>query len=470
RIEPLVAEALARPRSAPRLDGGLTPRWTATLGQVEDPPTDACLVHPRLVTAAGGDRVVASTGARVVVVDADTGEVRGRIPHLPEATSSLPPAGGRFAARVAAWGDVAFTPLVLERWLAPARAVRGADLAGRHYGLVAVDAGAARLLWWDGDPGPRPRLDQEPQGEPPGLGGAPARLLDDLRRGHVVAVATDARRVYVVLLAKADEPGLEVFAYERAGGREQPLVLRPAWAAPAPLFAAERPRQISPEDDPVGPELAAALTLDGAGRLLVTTDVGVVACLEAATGEVLWLVRPEPDRAAARPRGFVRRGLAPPPSDPAPTPAEVIGGPDGPRALVVAGERVLCLRLADGAAAWALPRGRGGRVVAVGDAHAVVYSDDELVSVDAATGAVGQRSPTAEPACGEAVVAGRWLALPVREGQAARLRLLELTPDGLRRAALVPLPDHTTPFNIALTARGLLVASGRRVSLLAWER
>ncbi|MCW8140484.1 MAG: hypothetical protein KIT58_16420, partial [Planctomycetota bacterium] len=71
---------------------------------------------------------------------------------------------------------------------------------------------------------------------------------------------------------------------------------------------------------------------------------------------------------------------------------------------------------------------------------------------------------------GEAVVAGRWLALPVREEQAARLRLLELTPDGLRRAALVPLPDHTTPFNIALTARGLLVASGRRVSLLAWER
>ncbi|MCO5169121.1 MAG: PQQ-like beta-propeller repeat protein [Planctomycetes bacterium] len=470
RAEAAVAAALRSRAAAPAIDGAApAPRWTALIGQPDDPPADACLVHPRLVRGPAGDHVVASTGGRVVVVDAATGAVKVRLPHLAEATSSPPDAQARFAARVAAWEGVAFTPLVLERWLVPARSARGADLAGRHYGLVALDAGAGRLLWWDGDAGPHARGEREPRGEPPGLGGAPAPLLEAVRRGHVVAVAADARRVHVALLAKADEPALALFAYERAGGGGQALVLRPAWGAPVTLFAAERPRQASPEDEPVAPELAAALTLDGAGRLLVTTDVGVTACLEAATGEVLWLLRPEPARAAARVRPLVRRG-ATPLAEPAPAPAVIAPRPDGSGAVVLAGDRVLCARLADGTIAWSAPRGRTARLLLAGE-HVVAYGEDDLLVCDAATGAVRHRGAPGDAVCGEGAAAGRWLALPVRDGAAAKVRLAELGADGqVTRRALVPLPEHTPPFNLALTARGLVVASGRHVSLLAWER
>lgn len=479
RTEALVA-AVTSGRAAPGRFGpeGVAPvaRWTASLDQPEDPSTETCGVHPVVLTTAEGERcVVASTGARLVVVDAATGEVRGRLPLALEATSRAPEPTSRFAARVAVWGGLAVTPLVLERWLAPARAADGAragDFAGRFYSLVACDS-TARLLWWDGDAGPRvPPAEREPQGAPPGVDDAPLPLVEALRRGHVLAVASDAQRVYVALLGKSNEPELALFAYERAGGSGQALVLQPAWSAPVPLFAAERPAHVSPDDEAVAPELAAALVVDGAGRLLVTTDVGLAACVDAASGELRWLVRPEPSPQAGGNRAFRRPGggvLA----GPAPEPARLLVGPDGPAAVFVVGDRVLCARLADGSALWHNARGRTSRVLVTESKLVVAYGEQELAVFDASTGALRNRSSD-DRACGEGVTAGAAILLPVREGAAVRLRRIDLQHQGvavvLRRGPAIGLPDHVAPANLSLTPAGVLVGSGRGVSLLSWER
>lgn len=450
--------------------GPLLTRWSVSLGQKGDPSTDGCLVHPAYLPAPGGDRVVASTGARVVVVDADRGEVVGRVPLALEAASLPPDPSTGFAARVAGGGGLALTPLVLERWLAPARA---GDLAGRYYSLVTVDLAQGRLQWWDGDPGPRADAADRGQGAaPPGLTDLDPALATALRDAHVVACAADAARVYVALLPRASEPELSLFAYERAGGAGQPLVLRPAWAAPVPLFAAERPARVSPEDEPVAPELAACLELDGAGRLLVTTDAGVAACLDVGAGAVQWVVRPEPAPGVRRARQFGRLTTTPPVP---PQPAWLVDGPDGPRAVLVAGDLVLCARLRDGTTAWSLPRGRAGRVLVTDTGHVVIYGERELIVSDAVSGALRHRGAAAsEPVCGEAVAVGDVLLLPVRDGAGAKLRRIDLQTEGRAVRALLSgltaLPEHVPPINLAITPRGLLVASGRTLTLHGWER
>lgn len=476
----VLAEAAAR--AAPSIDapppGPPAPRWTASLGQVDDPALEACLVHPTYARTAAGERVVASNGARVVFIDPADGAVVGRVPLAPDAGGQPPDPLTRFAARVAVCDDVAFTPLVLERWLAPARGEPAGDFAGRFYSLVALDAERARLLWWDGDRGPRAGAADgdptrpRPPVPPPGLLDAPPALVTALAAAHVLAVAADGARVYVALLPKDHEPELSLYAYERAGGAGQPLVLRPAWAAPVPLLAAERPARVSPDDEPVAPELAAALALDGAGRLVVTTDVGVAACVDAATGDVRWLVRPEPElpdrRARMRQFGRARAVVALAP----PGPAHFVEHRDGRRAVVIAGDDVLCVRLDDGVPAWSAARGRADRVLVASD-HVVAYGGQELLIVDAATGAPRHRGIAEETVCGEGAAVGRTLLLPVRDGAGAKLRRIDLQVDGdqvtPRRSALLALTDHAPPINLGLSPRGLLVASGRTISLHAWE-
>ncbi len=447
-------------------------RWSAAIGPGDDPAPAVCLVHPAYARSAGGERVVASSGARVVVLDAADGAVVGRFPAVLEAATRPPDAFTRFAARVGARHGLAFTPLVLERWLTPARGEGATDFAGRFYSLVALDLDRGRLLWWDGDPGPRAR--GAPTAATPGLAAASPSLVDAVRTAHVVGVAADGARVYVALLPKDDEPELSLFAYERAGGATQPLVLRPAWSAPVRLFAAERPARVSPDDEPVAPELAAALTVDGAGGLLVTTDAGVAACLDVGTGDVRWLVRPEPAPLAPRTRlrEFGRARRLP---DAPPEPARLVDGDDqGPRVALLAGDQLMCLRLRDGAVAWSVPRGRAERALVTGTGHVVAYGQGELLIVDAATGARRHAAPAEENVCGEGVAVGRTLLLPVRDGAAAKLRRIDLQVDGAavtpRRSALASLPDHAPPLNLALSPHGMLAASGRTLTLHAWER
>lgn len=456
------AERAAAP--APSLGSGAPAvAWRARFGPTADPA--ASPIHPAYLPAADGERVVACDGARALVLDLRDGAVVGRVPLAPDAIGRAPDAATGFAGRVATWAGVAFTPLVLERWLVPGRADQG-DFAGRFYSLVAIDAARGRLLWWDGDPGPATsrRL-------APGLADGPEPLVDALRGAHAVAAAADEARVYVALLLKSDEPELSLFAYERAGGATQPLVLRPAWSALVPLFSAERPRRAG-ADEPVAPELAAALALDGAGALLVTTDVGVVACVEVGSGEVRWIARAELDpRPRPRAARFGPQPLEPP--DAPPQPARLVDGADGRHALVLLGQDVRSIRVRDGVTAWSAPKGRADRLL-LADGHAVVYGQRELLILEAATGAPRHRAPAEEHVVGDGVAVGRAVFLPVHEGTAAKLRRIDLWVDGVavapRRSPLAAMPDHTPPYNLALSPRGLLAASARAITLHAWER
>lgn len=459
----------------PPASARLTETWAALIGeanQVEGLPAPSLTVVP---LAGGGGRVVASTGVAVHLLGFDGSRV-GRLPHG-RGTTSAPLDPSAVAPRPAVAGELVFLPLTLERWLVPGRLAADpgdAAYSGRWLSLVGVDLRGGRLRYWDGDAAAAPpAAGRDDGGPPPGMEKAGPDLLAALRRAHVIACAADAARVYVALLPKAKEPELLVFAYQRdAGGGG--VALGPVWARPVSLFASERPGQVNTEDEPVSPEIGAALAPDGEGRLVVTTDVGVTAALDVATGQLEWISR------AARQEGGARRNfrgrvevVAVPPQ-----PARILAGPDGPCAGALQGDEVVALDLADGARRGASARGTATRTLVVGG-HLLAYGPDDLQVIEPRTFKLRLRAALAPgaPVVGDLVAVGRTLVAPLRAGGSVTLRRFDLGLDQqivavrpVGTASVLPATQGSTQVNLALVpGGGVVAASPKRISLHGWE-
>lgn len=469
----LAAPSVEEPPAGARL----TETWAAMIGdmnQLDGAPAPALAVVP---LAGGGGRVVASTGVAVQLLGLD-GARLGRLPHG-RGTTSAPLDLGAVAPRPAVAGELVFVPLTLERWLVPGRLAADpgdAAYSGRWLSLVALDLRGGRLRYWDGDAAAAPPAVGHDDGGPsPGMEKAGPDLLAALRRGHVVACAADAARVYVALLPKAKEPELLVFAYQRdAGGGG--VALAPVWARPVSLFASERPGQVNTEDEPVSPEIGAALATDGEGRLVVTTDVGVTAALDVCTGQLEWVSR------AARQEGGVRRNFpgrarvevaAVPPQ-----PARILAGPGGPCAGALQGDEVVALDLADGARRGASSRGTATRTLVVGG-HLLAYGPDDLQVIEPRTFKLRLRAALAPgaPVVGDLVAVGRTLVAPLRAGGSVTLRRFDLGLDQaivavrpVGTATILPATSGSTQVNLAVApGGGIVAASAKRISLHGWE-
>jgi len=456
-------------------------------GEVDDQLASRC--YP----AAIDERVLVSDGSVLHAFDLD-GERAGRLPLGAELPTTPPPTRTLFQARIRTWrgagGEpVAFTPLVLERWMAGGRAgaptggeeARGDPaLAGRYYSLVALDPRDARVRWWDGDPGPRAEADDgaSPVGAPAGWGRAGPELLATLRGGHVLDCAVDAARVYVALTHKADEPTVHVFAYARTGG-SQPLVLTPAWERATYLFAVERPGGGSTsDDDPVHPEVAAALSLDGEGRLFCATSAGVTACVEVRSGRLQWLQRTVPPRRT--PRVEPRRlgpgrddEEGPEPVHP-PEPVRSLPTPAGRLAYFFAADELVAVRAADGAWVWSQPREEATRLLTTGKVL-LRYGGKALSSHDPDSGRVTgvlPRLADRRGCLGEAARVGDCLLVPIddrRRGPAVARVDLVAGGVGLRRRGTWSLVGQVGPVNLAPTPGGVVAASAWRVNFLRWS-
>lgn len=489
-VAELVRSRQARPR-APDASERLVEQWASAVAD-GDPPEGEPAPAVALVPTADGPRIVCSNGALLRIWSA-SGERLARLPHLAAATTRPPDASARFLPRLASWEGTLYAPLALERWLAPGRTAPGsaeAAFAGRFYSLLAVDPREGRVAWWDGDAGPRGPTGGGPAGgveggAPPGLSGTTPGVASALRRSHVVACAADGARVYVAAVIKGAEPELALFAWTREAGRDQALVLTPAWPAPVSLFSVERAGQMSADDEAVVPEVAAALALDGAGRVVLTTDAGIVAAVDAASGDVLWLHRPV--RAGGggmrgRNRGFQERG----PGTVPPGPARFIAGPRGPCAVAVAGNEVVAIDLARGDLAWASPCSSEARLL-VAAGHVVIYSAAPMAGsnqpvpalvIEGRTGKLRAQAPVfaGGPPCGEGLALGTTLLIPTRDPRGAgwlTIRRLDLEPDtGALRIAppLAPLANLRGEAQLAATPDGLVVATARRVACFAWKR
>lgn len=461
----------------PPASARLTERWAAMIGETSQPegaPAPALTVVP---LSGGGGRVVASTGVAVQLLGLDGSRI-GRLPHG-RGTTSAPLDPSAVAPRPAVTGELVFVPLTLERWLVPGRLAADpgdAAYSGRWLSLVGLDLRGGRLRYWDGDAAAKPpRAGRDDGGPPPGLERAGADLLASLRRAHVIACAADAARVYVALLPKAKEPELLVFAYAREPGGGG-VALAPVWARPVSLFAAERPGQVNTEDEPVAPEIGAALAPDGDGRLVVTTDVGVTAALDVATGQLEWVSRAARQEGGVR-RNFPGRARVEVASVP-PQPARFLAGPDGPCAGALQGDEVVALDLADGARRGASARGTATRTLVVGG-HLLAYGENDLLVLEPRTFRLRLRAALAPgaPVVGELVAVGRTLVAPMRAGGSVSLRRFDLGLDQaivavrpVGTASILPATTGSTPVNLALApGGGVVAASARRVSLHGWE-
>jgi putative pyrroloquinoline-quinone binding quinoprotein len=240
------------------------------------------------------NQVAISDGARLHLYTRQ-GATRGSFPLSVKAASGGPDLTTPFEARVAAWGDLAFAPLLLDGPLAPARRTRLSDssFAGRYFSLVGYDVRRGRLSWWDGDSGRGLATGSLQGGAPPGWEASP--LLSRLRGAHPLACAVGPQRVYVAYTVQGQDPELYVMAYRRQAQPGGQLGLRPAWPAPAHVLTTER-RRGDATDPLLAPEISAALTLHPAAGLVLATDVGVVAALSPRRGELRWLRRVIPGR------------------------------------------------------------------------------------------------------------------------------------------------------------------------------
>ncbi|MCA8920458.1 MAG: hypothetical protein KDD82_01545, partial [Planctomycetes bacterium] len=321
-------------------------------------------------------RVLVSTGSAVLRYSR-TGTLLSQFPQRLDGAAPPPAESTRLRAELTPLGDEVFAPLALERWLAPARepspgAQADPALGGYFYSLVGLERETLRVGWWDGDPGPR--------AAPPPLAPEP-RLDAVLRAGHVIACASDGFRVYVACLSKGTELGLFVFAYRPVSRIGQDLALEPAWSAPVRVVQVEYG---GAEDLAVRPEVAARLSLDGCGRLVCTTDVGIVACLSTVSGDLEWLHERFAQGNETEFRRWGPRQQPPPP----PPPAAALTVPDperpelGPLAVAFAGPELLGVRLRTGEVLWSRPRqtlehllpGEGTEFLAYGGSQALGLS------------------------------------------------------------------------------------------------
>jgi hypothetical protein len=485
-LEALRAQtAPSRPRDGPPPGANLTVRARTPLG---GDPVPAAAYSPSFPLRIGG-RTWVSTGAQLLAFD-DDGKQVSRIPHLDQIASAPPDVSTRFTAQLQSGSGVAFAPLVLERWVARARQSSSRDgrqdaaFSGRYYSLLGFDPLQSKILWWDGDPGPGADLDAsgQPAGVPPGWETADPALLEVLLRGHVLASITDANRVYVALSLKSDEPDLRVFAFERGVSDRQPLVLRPAWPRTSYLLSAERPGG-GGEEEAVYPEVAAALALDDAGRLLCTTSVGVTSCLETETGTVLWARRapPPPGRAL----GFHRRqgnqaselDLRPPP-----WPALTLPTPDGTvQAVFFAGSQLLSVDVADGAKRWS-QHNQGTSRLLVKDELLLSYGGHRIVAFEKTTGRFKRVQPLNTERCsGVALNVGDALLFPIqaaRPGQPPfgnssirQLRLIASSNGGVvfQLGARCNLVNEQGAINLLAVPGGVVAASRSQLHVLRWD-
>jgi outer membrane protein assembly factor BamB len=344
---------------------GLVPDLLASYAFKKDAPVERGVRFPQAPLAAHrGDTIFASDGSRLLVVDARAGELRGRLPQNDEDVA--PPATG-IPGTVSIQGDVILAPLFYETFpLLPARG-SAADprrnkndndevdpsVRGGFFSLFAIDARALRTLWWDGDVGTSPRAAEDtPHGRPPGADAVDERTWKVLAGSHVVGrPLQDGRRVYVPLVTSATESQVWIAAYDRKTGESQPLVLVPSWAtflALAPLAQGGQPQSsVMPIANP-------RLVLDPEGRVIVQTDLGTVAALDARTGALEWIYRfgeidPNGLRARQRGRG---PGVYLPSNDP---PVVVPGDGTRPSIVVAAAREEECwigLSCEDGTVVW----------------------------------------------------------------------------------------------------------------------
>jgi len=311
----------------------------------------------RCLPALIGDKVAISDGARLHLYSL-RGATRGSFPLTTKAASSGPDLTTPFEGRVASWGQLAFTPLLLDGPLAPARRGRLADgsFAGRYFSLVGYDVNSGRLRWWDGDSGralPTQATSSLKGGAPPGWEASP--LLSRLRQVHALACLAGPERVYLAYTVQGQDPELYVMAFRRETRESGQLGLRPAWSSPAHVLTTER-RRGDATDPLLAPEISAALTLHPSAGLVLSTDVGVVAALSPRRGELRWL------RRVARGRGRLEL-----PAEPA-----LEAGPEA-LAYLYRG-RLVSLDAATGLLRW-------GRAIgnAISSPHHIASWDDEFL-------------------------------------------------------------------------------------------
>jgi len=404
------------------------------------PPFSPC--QPRLVAG----RVVVADGGRVHVFSR-SGEPQGALPLLPEAASAGPDRSAAYVGRVASSNGVAFVPLLLPGPLAPGRDSRARDdsFAGRYHSLVAFDPLSCRVLWWDGDPGPH-------GAGPPGFGERP-ELAARLRSAHALACAAGPRRVYLAYTVPGRDSALYVMAFERRGGR-QALELVPIWEQPTYLFTAER-QQGDAADLLIAPEISAALVLDPAAGLLVTSDVGVVAALSPWDGSVRWLSKLAPGNMHQE------------------TPAEPAHVAEG-ALFALADGRLYKLDAQRGAPAWAQSVGATNRLLAWPGAAVVAYGRRRAFGLDPEQGQTVFRrfirSRDDFSCVGRIAREGRHLYIPRwRRGPGGRIEVIDLgAGKGWRSVQTIEVPRVEGSFNLEVIPSGVVAAAARRVAFFGW--
>ena len=436
-----------------------------------------------------GNRVCVSNGARLKIFDLE-GTLQGAIPGHATAASEAPSASTLFQARLAQWGGAVFSPLVLERWLAPSRkrAKEDGSLSDRYYTLLAFDPQLGRILWWDGDRGPSsPAPADSDSGAPgsaaPGLERLEPKLKRSLDLGHVIAVAADGSRVYVALTRAGQEPQLALMAFRRDTGDAQPFVLRPAWTSTTHLLAAE-PTERSADTRPIAAEIAASLALDGRGQLVCTTDLGLAACVDTRSGDLLWTVQDRQDKGQS---GSFRnrRGRSVPVGYRAPPePAQFQLRASGERQVVLFGStRLFGLNMHDGSLNWELqadgqrangprlPQQRATRLLKV-KATLTAYGGNTLISVSESGKRLGLNRLPAR--CqGQGLAFKNSVLLPLRRGTRVELRRFSI--GGAQRSddgtspTVASILGFKEPVNLLETPKGVVAASRSRVVFLKWQ-
>lgn len=461
------------------------------------------------VAARHGRTVFASDGSRLLVVDARTAELEGK---LPQDDDEVGPPGTQVVGTVARAGDLVLAPLFFEDFLLPARKA-AADAAmqaraedpkvrGGFYSLFVFDAPGRRQLWCDGESPGNP-LDEDPLqggGRPLGMEGLDETAWRRWACAHVVGrPVADARRIYVPQATAAAEPQLWVAAFERGTSHDQHLALVPAWRTFLGSSLQGGTANATPPVGAANPRLA----LDPDGRVLVQTDLGFVAALDARTGALEWIVSTREEDAPGR-RGPRARANEPhgfqPTNDP---PVVVARRGSRPSVLVLAPleqTAFLGLDVEDGSVLWKVDYGDVGfsytgaesaRVAALAPDVVALYGGQRVVLVDGATGKllaratatlepgewpVGPLAPAGPQACVLPTLGGRAhvLRYAIRRGAPFDRALddREQVPLEATLSLGEPFPLHEAegPVGLVCLEERLVAVTGQAVSVYSWRK
>jgi len=465
---PLAAAWAQRPErvALPRREPQLLANVRLPGSNWEDRSPSVPLLTPR--------RVIVSTGSAVLRYSRN-GTLLSQFPQRLDGAAPPPDDSTGLLANLTRFGGEVFTPLALERWLAPAREPAESSegdpaLGGYFYGLVGLDVETLRVAWWDGDPGTR-------EAATPLSPSAEVERL--LRAGHVIACASDGARIYVAFLTKGTELSLYLFAYRPVTRIGADLCLEPAW--PAPLRVAQVEHG-GTDDQAVRPEVAVRLTLDGCGRLVCATDVGIVACASAISGDMEWL---HERFVEAKETEFRRWGPRQTP-EPPPPPTQALVAPDprrpelGPIAVALVGPELLGVRLRTGEVLWNRARDKQEYLLPGDGVEFLAYGFNEALALDAATGKpiYARGRPLSIGTfrfCGIGVQTLEGYLIPVRHNQSKSLSLHRLRWRELPTGDRTVLFDgsHRLPLteavNLAIDADHVVAVSSNRMQVLSFS-